>query len=438
MKSILVHNYKPVSMKQNTLHVHAPRVEGNIIRYEYDVQGSWAEAFAAEEVFFIEYSCDVSQVPVSVLLIPLLSNVLPMAWVYDAAVYVPECDRAFLESLPEVKAGFEKMYPMLVFSGELHVEKIVDHTAVSAGGSAAFFSGGVDAFDTLVRHREEVPTLLTLWGSDIRLTDRIGWERVLQHLQKTAAEFGVDYVTIRSSFRLFLQEGVLSLHCKKSGDAWWHGFQHGMGIAGHAAPIAYLKGKQFVYLASSFTAADRVTCASHPEIEGRLKFCSAQMVHDGFEFHRQNKISHLVQFVRQQHHPLNLRVCWESSGATNCCRCEKCGRTILGILAEKADPSAFGFTQVPEMKTLYKDVCCLPPSFRLARYVMIQSALRESYSRESVPADLREFYGADLSRVPLRYRLLSLCCRLRKKFYPYYLRMRRCAGRVVRGVLRKK
>ena len=41
--------------------------------------------------------------------------------------------------------------------------------------------------------------------------------------------------------------------------------------------------------------------------------------------------------------PVKLRVCWESRGGENCCHCEKCYRTILGLIAEGADPNDYGF-----------------------------------------------------------------------------------------------
>ena len=68
----------------------------------------------------------------------------------------------------------------------------------------------MDAFHTLVEHLEEKPVLLTVWGADIKFEDETGWQKVFQHLEKTAEEFQLDYVTIKSSFRLFLNDDELN------------------------------------------------------------------------------------------------------------------------------------------------------------------------------------------------------------------------------------
>ena len=45
---------------------------------------------------------------------------------------------------------------------------------------------------------------------------------------------------------------------------------------------------------------------------------------------------------------MNLRVCQKSKIAHNCCKCEKCLRTICGIFAEGYDPNDFGFKWQPK------------------------------------------------------------------------------------------
>ena len=48
--------------------------------------------------------------------------------VYDADVYLEVCDKTFLESIPEFKKGYEDMYPMLEFKGNIHAENIEDNS----------------------------------------------------------------------------------------------------------------------------------------------------------------------------------------------------------------------------------------------------------------------------------------------------------------------
>ena len=396
----------------NKVTINEVSVKNNRIDYKYNVSGEWSEAFNLDELLYIEYSCDISEVPEGIAVIPLLANLLPMAWIYDAEIVVPVCDKDFYDSINDFKKGYEEMYPMLNFGGKITVGELQENVC-NGTGSAAFFSGGVDAFNTLVNHVNEHPTLLTIWGADVQFEDTIGWERVLKHLKITAEEFKVDFVTIKSSFRRFLNIRPLMEKVYASGDDWWHGFQHGIGIISHAAPVMYAMGKRIVYFASSFTAADKgkVTCASDPTIDNYVRFCGSKVHHDGYEYTRQMKIHNIVQFSHKIKKDLQLRVCWQSSGGTNCCSCEKCWRTILGIYAEGFDPRKFGFYY--DDKQLYRLAHRMKYSgdrmFSALRYQAIQKTMRENVNKMDLPKAIRWFYDADintLGQTPLWFKII--------------------------------
>lgn len=332
-------------MKRNAIKIETPSIEGTTIRCYYEVAGPWAEAFDLNQGFKVEYDVDVTDVPAGIAVVPLLANVLPMAWVYDAVVEVSVCDADFLACLPKVKHGYANMYPTMSFGGELRVGAIEENQR-SAEGAVCFFSGGVDAFNTLIQHIDERPALLTMRGADVKLGDVEGWARVRTHGMAVARDFDVEFHEAASTFRSFLREDVLTRRVAGSGDGWWHGFQHGLGILGHAAPLAWVLGRNVVYIASSNTAETRagVTCASDPSIDDHVRYCGVRVRHDGFEFSRQEKVRNIVQYSYRTGTPISLRVCWESKGGSNCCACEKCARTILEVMAEGGDPHEFGFS----------------------------------------------------------------------------------------------
>ena len=187
--------------------------------------------------------------------------------------------------------------------------------------------------------------MVTIWGSDVFFNDRECWLNVSEHATMTASAFGLDVVKVKSNFRSFLNEGLLSTIVTSSGDGWWRGFQHGIGIIGHAAPITWIYDSPSVYIASSRSSKDIIqglTCASHPSIDGKVRFAGTQVIHDSFEMSRQDKIECIVSFTKKTHKNIQLHVCWESSGGKNCNTCEKCLRTILGIISAGANPDDFG------------------------------------------------------------------------------------------------
>lgn len=388
----------------NRIKISPPSIIQNTVRYQYEVTGPWVEAFNLHQTFEIRYDIDISDVPASVAVIPLLANVLPVAWVYDAEVIVPMCDADFYRCLPEVERGYKEMYPMVRFGGRLTAGVIEDNRR-PLEGAICLFSGGVDAFNTLIQHVDERPVLLTIQGADVKLSDTKGWENVLHHVETVSEDFSANAYQVASNLKTFLEDAALSRHVSVSRDGWWHGFQHGLGLLGHVAPLAWALGRGTVYIASSFTAADRgnYTCASDPTIDNHVRFCGARVVHDGYEFTRQDKIQNIVRYSRATGTPIRLRVCWESEGGSNCCSCEKCLRTILAIYAEDADPRDFGFD--------FEDISELGRSFRhrfsllgsdsrlLQRYAPIQRVMRENRDVSEVPEGLRWFYDGDMKRL---------------------------------------
>ncbi len=409
----------------NRIIIDPPLVLANRIDYSYHIEGIWREAFQLDEAFFIEYSCDITGVPESIAIIPLLCNILPIAWIYDAEIVVPCVDKAFYESIPEFKHGYQQMYPQMQFGGKLIAVQIEENNPANSGKAATFFSGGVDAFNTLLQHIDEKPTLLTLWGADVTFEDIIGWQNVEKHLHETVETFGVESIVVKSAFRRFLNERALHpLVYKLSGDGWWHGFQHGIGIISHAAPVAYLYGFSTIYFASSFTEKEKgkVTCASDPTIDNFLRFGNSHIVHDGYEFCRQDKVHNIVSYAKETGICAQVRVCWTSIGGTNCCNCEKCWRTILEITAEGEDAHNFGFDftkkQAKNARKLYWDKRNLPDYRRDSVYRSAQEEMHRNYTRNTIPDEFRWFYNIDIVKLgkrPMYRKVLSLGKRTVKK-----------------------
>lgn len=320
-------------------------INDNRIEINYSVSAELTAFFSNKEMsFWIEYSEDISRVPIGIAIIPFVCNVLPIVWLTDAILYLPSIDKTFYESIKEFKQGYINMYPMLEFKGSVEPLKIVDNHYRTDGGNAAFFSGGVDAFTTLICHRSEHPTLITLRGADVKLDDIEGWTNVYNHLQDTVKQFNLPTpICVTSNFRTFIDEGRLSQLVVKSNDGWWHGFQHGIGILSQAAPIAFCRHFSLIYIASSLSPYVKGTCASYPTIDNFLKYGSTSIMHDQFEDTRQDKIRLIIDYCKNTKQKIDLRVCWISRGGKNCCRCEKCLRTIFALLAEGVNAQQYGF-----------------------------------------------------------------------------------------------
>lgn len=327
--------------------VNEIQITDHKIEVFYEAEGEIKKHFNPKvPSFWCEYSSPIDDVPVGIAVIPFVCNVLPLVWLTDAELILPELNRDFYLSIPKFKKGFEEMYPKVRFAGKITVEAVVEYGNREKidRKSAVFFSGGVDATASLLAHIDEKPDLVTIWGADIKLDDEMGWKNVQKHIQKVAGDFGLVTLTIRSNFRKFIKPvfGVISTNWH---DNYWYGLQHGIGIIGHIAPYAYVSGLSMTYIGSTNSPEYRMVhaCASDPRIDNHVRFAGTRVLHDQADCTRQDKINHIVDYVLKKHVEMTLRVCWISSGGKNCCHCEKCYRTIMGLLAAGAEPQKFGF-----------------------------------------------------------------------------------------------
>lgn len=329
--------------------------ENNTIIYQFSYSEDLAKYFNVAEPFKINYdltkfssSQKISDIPNSILAIPFLGNVLPISWLLDADLLIPELDQVFYEKVEDIKHGYAEMYPNILFKGTLSVNNIVDNTSnTTVGTPVSFFSAGVDAWQTLCEHYDEKPVLLTMFGADFYLENEKGNKTCGDYMKDVAKQFGCKIVLFNSSLRKFINEQALNERFSEAlGFHWWHRIQHGLGVIAHSAPIAYLNNSQIVYFASSYSFKDKIRhkCATDPKIDNHIHFANAKVVHDSYEFTRQDKIYNICNFSKKHNQPMFIHVCWSQyDDAHNCSTCEKCMRTWMGILAEGFNPNDFGF-----------------------------------------------------------------------------------------------
>ena len=397
--------------------------EDNTIQYAFTVTEGLAKYFTGKP-FVIEYPVDISGVPEAVLAVPFVSNMLPLIWLTDSRLTLPQLDKAFYECIPNVRKGYEGMFPESKFAGEVCPECIVQ-CAYDGSGCGAFFSGGLDATQTLVSHMEEKPHLISIWGSDIRYNNRKGWETVHNAIAETAQRFSLTDAVIRSSFRDVEIEHVLDKSfAAQLKDCWWHGVKHALALLGHAAPYTYCMGLTTIYIGASNCPADGVVrCASNPATDNHVRFGSCRVVHDGFEFSRQDKVRNVVAYVKETGKQVTLHACWQSQSGSNCCHCEKCYRTLAAILAEGADPVAFGFDKIeetlPDMQRYMLDEKALNENLAISYWKHIHDRMEQNRSELEQKKEWKyikwiaeaDFLHLESLKLPLKYRIRKTLAR---------------------------
>ena len=328
---------------KNVLYLKEIKIIDNKFNCFLEYNGLWNK-FIHENCFFAKYNVDITKVPNSIISIPVLCNLLPIMWINNLTIIVDELDSNFFNNIDNIKSGYEKMYPNIEFKGNLIVNKIVENK-FNKRNCCVMFSGGVDAFNTLISHVNEKPDIITIFGADIDLNDKKGIDSVRKSNENIAKKFNLNYNDIFSNFRTVINYNEVNLIVKKFNYEWWHDFQHGIALLGLTAPVSYVNNYSTVYIASSFTSSEigNYTCASDPTIDNYFCAASSKTIHDGYEFNRQDKIHNICKYIKATNESIFLRVCWQSKGGKNCCSCEKCYRTILAIVAENCNPIHYGF-----------------------------------------------------------------------------------------------
>lgn len=295
---------------------------------------------------------DLKQVPEHILIIPVLMNLAPVIWASGLHVTIQKADSKIVKSLDILNKVFCELYPSVNWLGSIEILESIDcNNSIDkdASMSCVLFSGGVDSVNTSLSHLEEKQLLVTIQGADIPLSDTIGWNTVKQQVQEFAQQYSFETLSIKSNFVAFLNHEKLDkIH--ESIPNWWAYVQHGMGLSGLVSPYIY-KSCNFVYLAS--THSIHISWGSCPNIDNNIAWCDTKVIHDAFPMSRQDKVENIVNITHQKDAKPKLRVCYMStSKGENCCKCEKCLRTIAGLLCSgESNIQKYGFyTEVHEVK----------------------------------------------------------------------------------------
>lgn len=178
--------------------------------------------------------------------------------------------------------------------------------------SAQFFTGGVDSFHTLQAH-PEVETLV--YVHDLIHEPAAVASGVSALLASVASIKDKSVVQIDSDVRTLLDP---------YGD--WGTHTHGAALA---AVAAFTSGTvSTMFFASTRTYGELAPWGSHPVLDHLWSGDSLEIVHDGAESSRLEKIVAISHDeVALQH----LRVCWRTREELNCSVCEKCVRTMTSL-----------------------------------------------------------------------------------------------------------
>jgi hypothetical protein len=232
---------------------------------------------------------------------------------------------------------WKSWYPELrTISVTADVAPIAEHP----DDTMAFFSAGVDSYFTVLRH--PVKHFVNVLGFDMPLRNELAFQVHCKRLSGIATALGANLIPMRTNVR---QTRWKECHWEKLG--------YGAALAATALTMEKRFGRAF--LPGSFDFGNLFPWGSHPLSDPLFSTSKTRIVHDGSAHTRSEKIDLISKNALAVS---TLHVCFRGKDGlgqddTNCCRCEKCLRTmtvleILGKLESAAlfDPQEFDVKKI--------------------------------------------------------------------------------------------
>ncbi len=340
--------------------------------------------------FQVYYDKNIEGVDESILSIPAVCVTIQIAWATGADLYVEKLDETFLGCLPKIRKVFEEFYPKFSSSGNIHVkEQIVNK--FNNKQTALLYTGGLDSTVSYIRNKEKKPILITLLKPS-----NSNYLKIKKSLKKFASEEGIEIRFIESNvWDISDTTNNFLLGQEFETKDWWGHVSHGLIICGLSAPLTTERIRK-VLLASSVFEKESIPHGSHFLLWTDFSWADIHTFYDGADLTRQEKIRNVLK--ANQPYQKNLLVCFcplEGPNLKNCGNCEKCLRTITGLIMEGIEPNDCNFevrnTVFEKIKILLKSCQSL---FDIEDWLDIQKQIPDRINDDKISRNYhaKEFF----------------------------------------------
>lgn len=315
----------------------------NTFIYHYDA-GAFMRRFLAKDPLWVRYEGSAKDIPPGIATIPFVAIMSQIVWVYDGILDIPELDTTYAASMDDVKAVYQKQHPEMRLAGRVNIGKQTSAVRSDYARKAVFFTGGIDSMATALRHREENPLLISIWGSEARVHQEKAWKQVNKAQVAAAFEMGLQRTVIASNYHDIFREWALNFYFPgKMHRSWYVEVAYGSIFLGLSAPVTWQAGIGTVYIASSYTAENWPPDGSYPELIEKTRWADTQTGYDISNEDRWAKLERIVTAIRGPFPGLKLNVCALGKDEGNCSLCEKCSLAMAGLALLGIEPASHGF-----------------------------------------------------------------------------------------------
>ncbi|HME99808.1 MAG TPA: hypothetical protein VKK06_07995 [Terriglobia bacterium] len=286
----------------------------NGVRLSGRVEGLGAEPYFEFPLEFQNLVTDTADPFVPALVVPALERGEPLE-------IVPPVSPQLAARIPRIVDTLTSLFPKFRRAPVVVHER--QGTPSQTGTMVAtLFSSGVDSFYTLLKGLKPDadpglrPThLLFIQGHEQRLGETSGADGTVSAIREVARETGTGVISGFTNLR-----ALFGLN--------YEVYYQGALLA--ASALALSRGVKRLIVSSTFTYSQLRPWGSHPLLDELWSTETMEIVHDGAEARRVDKIARIVS-----RHPLalkHLRVClYNQESPRNCGHCKKCARTMMAL-----------------------------------------------------------------------------------------------------------
>jgi hypothetical protein len=259
-------------------------------------------------------------------------------------------------------------------------------------GAFSFFSGGVDSTYTFLKRQQEISHVVFIHGFDFLLDPEL-FQRAVSRNTSFVRGFGKILIPVETNYFRF---------------SYLHNLSRTLTQGSALASVALLLGFPRAYLPTSLSYNEIVPSGSHPLIDPFWSNESVQIVHDGAEAQRVDKVSRVAE---NESALANLRVCFKDMNV-NCGKCAKCLRTMISL--ELVGASAVPFPVLSTPKALRRVNWRMEPIY-LKENVELALRCGNKKLRRTLLAEMRKIERLQLLKDVDRVLLGGLIKRARRK-----------------------
>ena len=198
------------------------------------------------------------------------------------------------------------------------------HIQPPPGATASLFSGGVDAWFTLLTHNDQpeeaggfsIDDLLCIGGLDFPLARADEFHALSDSLRRATKGFGTTLVDVATN--------LFDTSWQRQAKCWHRAHNCALASIPHVLSGHYAR----LLIPSTHRYDDAIPWGSHPLTDPLLSGSQTKIIHDGGGFSRAEKTEVLIKSDAALN---SLHVCWATGSYRNCGTCSKCYRTMTTL-----------------------------------------------------------------------------------------------------------